>query len=101
MAYYDSIADAWGAETGDQGEALKRFVVNRLVLDRLPDLRGRSVLDLGAGNGYLARLLVRAKRPDRMVITDLSDALLRMAVARRPVRSALYARVDYDARTSG
>lgn len=40
MAYYDSIADAWEAETGDEGGALKRLVVNRLVLDRLPDLRG-------------------------------------------------------------
>jgi SAM-dependent methyltransferase len=82
MPYYDRIARKWHAVTGSRGGALKDAVLNDLVLSRLPDLAGLSVLELGAGNGYFLPLALRrssGRGPARVVITDQSSALLRIA----------------------
>ncbi|MEW6349799.1 MAG: hypothetical protein AB1646_12105 [Thermodesulfobacteriota bacterium] len=58
-AFYDAIARKWHAITGSQGGALKRYVLNELVLGALPGISGMSILELGAGNGYFIPLVLR------------------------------------------
>lgn len=78
-AYYDRIARKWHAVTGAQGGALKRFILNDLVLDHLSGIAGLAILELGAGNGYFLPLVLRrfsGQVPERIVITDQSRVLL-------------------------
>lgn len=44
----------------DQGDFAKRHLINGPLLDQLGPVDGRRVLDAGAGEGYLSRLLARA-----------------------------------------
>jgi SAM-dependent methyltransferase len=59
MSYYDTLAKKWHAATGDKGGAFKELVLNDLLLRKLPPLGGRSILELGAGNGYFLPLALR------------------------------------------
>ena len=59
LSYYDRIAGRWDKVTGRAGGAFKRLVLNDRILGLIGDVSGRDVLEIGAGNSYLARLLWR------------------------------------------
>jgi SAM-dependent methyltransferase len=91
MSYYDRIADAWDKLTGDEGGPFKRHVLNDRLLGLLPDVGDRVVVELGAGTGYFARLLCRrrpGRLPRRLVVTDASGELLRIARERHAAPGA-------------
>jgi SAM-dependent methyltransferase len=95
--YYDRIAGKWHAVTGSRGGALKRFLLNDLLIDRMPEVAGRAILELGAGNGYFLPLAFRrfsGQVPSRVVITDQSRALLDLARRSFPLSGAEYSTLD-------
>jgi SAM-dependent methyltransferase len=97
MAYYDRIAKKWHDVTGSSGGPLKALVLNDLLLDRLPELAGRSILELGAGNGYFLPLALRrfsGQVPARVVVTDQSAAQLQIARRAFRVPDAQYLVLD-------
>ena len=59
MTYYDRIAKQWHQATGHKGGAFKELVLNDVLLKKLPTIESSSILELGAGNGYFLRLLLR------------------------------------------
>jgi len=71
--FYESFAEEWDARM-DRNEIEKRL---RLVFSRLlrrEDVRGKRVLDAGAGMGYFSRVL--AEWGARLVALDMGPALL-------------------------
>ena len=97
MAYYDRIARQWHAATGYHGGPFKRFVLNDLLLERIGSPEDQSILELGAGNGYFCRLMLRrfaGRPPRRLVISDLSPALLETAKGSLNVPGAEYEVLD-------
>ena len=60
----------------------------RVMLDLLPDLRERRVLDLACGSGRYARLLTERAAAD-VVALDFSAAMLRQVSAGHPVRASM------------
>ncbi len=97
MAYYDRIARQWHASTGYHGGPFKRFVLNDLLLERIGSPGDQSILELGAGNGYFCRLMLRrfaGRPPRRLVITDQSPALLETAKGNLNVPAAEYKVLD-------
>lgn len=97
MSYYDRIAAQWDEETGPSGGAFKRLVLNDRMLALIGDVSGRDVLEVGAGNGYLARLLARrhsGREPARLVVSDASARLLEIAARRYAAPRAEYVRLD-------
>jgi SAM-dependent methyltransferase len=86
----------WYSERqGDTGDAWHRTLIDPPLLGRLGDLPERTrVLDLGCGNGYLARRLARRKA--RVTGIDLSAPLLAVARAweRREPLGIRYLRRD-------
>ena len=42
----------WHAVTGYRGGAFKQFVLNDVLLENIPAIASKSILELGAGNGY-------------------------------------------------
>jgi ubiquinone/menaquinone biosynthesis C-methylase UbiE len=79
---WNQIADDWVAHA-DTNDYRNHFLMPRL-LAMLGDVRGRSVLDLGCGEGGYAREL--ARRGARVVAVDGSDRLIE--VARRRAHDA-------------
>lgn len=76
-AYAEQVA--WRERAGVAGDPLG--IAPRL-LELLGDLSGRTVLDAGCGEGYLARIL--AARGARVVGIDVSPRLIALARARDP-----------------
>ena len=83
--------------TGHSGGPLKRYVLNERLLARIESVGGLTILELGAGNGYFLPLLMRrfsGQTPDRLLITDQSQALLDIAQTTFRIDGAEYARLD-------
>ncbi|GCE07462.1 class I SAM-dependent methyltransferase [Dictyobacter aurantiacus] len=45
---------------GDEGDLTRQHLLNPAIFELLGDVRGRTILDAGCGQGYLCRLLARA-----------------------------------------
>ncbi|HVV87592.1 MAG TPA: class I SAM-dependent methyltransferase [Kofleriaceae bacterium] len=73
-ALYTESAHAW---VRDQPTSLSDFTARPRVLELCGDLRGRRVLDLGCGEGYVARQLARAGA--QVLGIDLSPGMIEQA----------------------
>ena len=96
-AYYDRIAKQWHRITGYHGGAFKRYVLNDRIIARIEGIEGRSILELGAGNGYFVPLLLRrfsGQRPARLIISDQSQAQLDIARSTFGIDGAEYLQLD-------
>jgi SAM-dependent methyltransferase len=83
--------------TGHHGGAFKRYVLNDSLLGKIEGIAGCAILELGAGNGYFAPLMLRrfsGQRPERLVISDQSQAQLSTAQAVFHLHGAEYAQLD-------
>lgn len=97
MAFYDSIAKQWHEATGYKGGAFKEQVLNRVLLDKLLAIEQKSILELGAGNGYFLPLVLRrfsGQVPAQIVVTDQSERLLEIAKRYFRISDATYQRLD-------
>ena len=97
MAYYDRIAKQWHDITGYAGGAFKELVLNDVLLRQIPGIEGRSLLELGTGNGYFLPLVFRrfsGQVPRAVVITDQSETLLSIARKRFTIPMAAYQVLD-------
>ena len=95
--YYDGIAKKWHGISGAQGGAMKRFVLNDLVLSKIPGIAGAAILELGAGNGYFMPLVLRrfsGQVATRIIISDQSKVLLGIAQRKFKIRNAEYMVLD-------
>ncbi|MGD2110182.1 MAG: class I SAM-dependent methyltransferase, partial [Phycisphaerae bacterium] len=101
MTYYDRIAERWHGATGGDGGPFCRLVMNDLILGQIPSIEDRSILELGAGNGYFLPLLLdnfRGQGPSRVVVTDASSRLVATAESEFHIEDAEYQRLDVRAR---
>lgn len=97
MTYYDRIARQWHIATGHKGGAFKSLVLNDVLIESIGDIDGRAVLELGAGNGYFIPQLLRRRGgqiPRKLIITDISIEMLRIAEKEFRVREAKYQQLD-------
>ncbi len=95
--YYDHIAKQWHRVTGHHGGAFKRYVLNDRVLGKIGRIEGLALLELGAGNGYFAPLMLRrcsGQNPSRLVISDQSAAQLDIAQSAFRIDGAEYLVLD-------
>jgi SAM-dependent methyltransferase len=93
MAYYDNIAKHWHETTGRKGGAFKELVLNGILLEKIPGIGDRSILELGAGNGYFLPMVLRrfsGQVPSGVVVTDESRQLLEIAQRHFRIPDAKY-----------
>jgi SAM-dependent methyltransferase len=72
-------------------------VLNDCILEKIERVEGRAILELGAGNGYFAPLMLRrfsGQTPARLVISDQSQAQLETAQSAFGLEGAEYLRLD-------
>jgi 2-polyprenyl-3-methyl-5-hydroxy-6-metoxy-1,4-benzoquinol methylase len=81
------VIDAWQSNAArslahfdDEGDLVRRHLLNPAIFELLGDVRGRRILDAGCGNGYLARLL--ARRGARMTGVEPVAAFIEIATTR-------------------
>lgn len=68
-----------------------------MLLEKVGRIEGRAILELGAGNGYFAPLLLRrysGQTPARLVISDQARALVDIAQSAFSVAGAEYLALD-------
>lgn len=54
---WEEMADSWDAAQGDEGDLWHRTLIDPTFLEVVGDVSNQRVLDLGCGNGYIARKL--------------------------------------------
>ena len=72
-------------------------MLNDLLLDKIGRIEGQAILELGAGNGYFAPLLLRrysGQTPQRLVISDQAQALVDIARETFSIEGAEYGAID-------
>lgn len=97
MAYYDRIAKQWHRVTGYKGGPFKELILNKEILSTIGGVADRTILELGAGNGYFLPLMLRhfsGQLPTRIVVTDQSEKLLELAQRQFKVTDAEYLVLD-------
>jgi SAM-dependent methyltransferase len=77
---WDELSDWWDRKQGDQGDLWHSTLIDPALLKVMGDCRGKAVLDLGCGNGYLARRL--ARRGAKVTALDASPRMDKNAKAR-------------------
>ncbi|MFW9789121.1 MAG: methyltransferase domain-containing protein [Candidatus Thorarchaeota archaeon] len=76
-ASWDEVAEDYHKTVGDTGDSYHRNFVNPVIFAILGDLKGKTVLDLACGQGYLSRIL--AKKGAQVIGVDLSQKMLEIA----------------------
>jgi ubiquinone/menaquinone biosynthesis C-methylase UbiE len=97
MSSYDRIAKQWHETTGHKGGPFKELVLNDILLEKIPEIAGRSILELGAGNGYFLPMVLRrfsGQAPSGIVVTDQSGQLLEIAQRHFRIKGAAYELLD-------
>lgn len=97
MAYYDQIAQRWHKATGYKGGSFKKHVLNEILVQKMRGVSGKTILELGAGNGYFMQLALQyfsGQLPQRIVISDKSTALLSIAKTQFHISQAEYLPLD-------
>lgn len=72
---YDKIAKQYKEA---EGNVYRKYSLEWMFFDRLGDLRGKSVLDLGCGEGYYTRL-IKERGAGAVVGIDISPKMLDIA----------------------
>lgn len=74
MSIYENktFAEYWNERAGDAGEVYKRFVLDPLLFNKLGSLNGKTILELGCGNGYLANKFID-EDVERLILVDISE----------------------------
>lgn len=65
------FAEFWNNRAGYDGEPYKRYVLDPIMLKKLGSINGKVILELGCGNGYLAKTFLK-QQPKKVILTDLS-----------------------------
>ncbi len=82
---WDSLAEWRDHRMGERGDLWHRALIDPALLSVLGSVRGRRVLDIGCGNGYLTRRF-RRQGASRAVGVDASAASIRLARRREAAR---------------
>jgi ubiquinone/menaquinone biosynthesis C-methylase UbiE len=77
---WPELAEWYDAKMGDAGDLWHRELIDPPLIGLVGEVRGRTLLDVACGNGYLARRFARAG--GKVVGTDASAPVVELARAR-------------------
>ncbi len=77
---WDALSDWYDLKQGEVGDLWHRALIDPVLLKAVGDCRGKHVLDLGCGNGYLSRRL--ARQGAEVTAVDASPKMIKNAKAR-------------------
>lgn len=77
MAFYDNVAKQYSDSMSDGGDFYHRTQIDPSIYKIIGDPKGKTIYDLGCGNGYIARNL--ARKGAKVFASDISSELVRLA----------------------
>lgn len=77
MATYDAFAREYSMSMGEEGDYFHKTQIDPYVYKIIGDPKGKSIYDLGCGNGYMSRIL--AKKGAKVASSDNSKELIEIA----------------------
>jgi len=97
MPYYDRIAKQWHSITGYSGGSFKRLILNDKILSKTARIEDKAILEIGSGNGYFMKLLLKkfsGQIPSKIIISDVSKSQLELAKKHFYIPDAEYLILD-------
>lgn len=82
MGNWDDLSDWYDDKQGESGDLWHRALIDPMLLKLIGDCRDKEILDLGCGNGYLARRF--AREGARVTAIDSSLKMIKNAQAHDP-----------------
>lgn len=76
---WDQVAEWWNSEAGDAGVWHQQHDIDPVIFEILGNVKNKRIIEIGCGNGYLARLL--ARKGAIVTAIDSSSKLLAFAIA--------------------
>jgi len=73
----EQIAEQWHKEVGEEGIWHQKHDIDPVIFKLLGGVKGKKILEIGAGNGYFSRLL--AKKGAKVTATDIASKLISFA----------------------
>ena len=73
-----TFAEYWNKRAGNEGEIYKRLILDPIMLKLVEPFEGKTILDLGCGNGYLAKQFL-LRSPKKVILMDISEYNLAFA----------------------
>ncbi|MCL5430364.1 MAG: class I SAM-dependent methyltransferase [Candidatus Marsarchaeota archaeon] len=77
---WDMIAEDYERRVGDKGDIYHRLYINPVLFRLLGQVKGRKILDLACGSGYISRIL--ARKGAKVTGIDSSERLISIAEQR-------------------
>ena len=77
MSSYDNFAKTYSDSMGDTGDEVHQTQIDPYVFQIIGDPKGKTLCDLGCGNGYMARYF--AQKGARVFASDISLELVNIA----------------------
>jgi ubiquinone/menaquinone biosynthesis C-methylase UbiE len=59
IACWNRNAERWNEAMGEEGDSIRKYLTNSVVLNELEPIAEKKILDMGSGNGYLSRKLAK------------------------------------------
>lgn len=78
--FWEEFSAEYEKSVGETGDVHHEFVINPVVFALLGDLKGKTVLDAGCGNGYLSRKMAKAAK--KVVGIDFTKTFIQTAKER-------------------
>ncbi len=95
MADWEDLSDWYDRKQGESGDLWHRALIDPALLKLVGDCRGKKILDLGCGNGYLARRF--ARNGARVTAVDSSSRMIKNARAHDPMNILKIVYIQSDA----
>jgi 2-polyprenyl-3-methyl-5-hydroxy-6-metoxy-1,4-benzoquinol methylase len=83
------IASGYNDSMGDTGDYSHRHTIDPPLFELAGDVTGKAVYDIGCGNGYIARRMVR-EGANEVWASDISEEMIALAKARYPSTGITY-----------
>jgi len=74
----EKFAEYWNERTSDKGGAYTRYVTDPIMFKLIGSLKNKTILELGCGNGYLAKKFI-GENAQKVILMDISNYNLNFA----------------------
>ncbi len=86
---FEKFANEYDNAMGDNGDYTHLKTITPALFDLIKNPKGFKIYDVGCGNGYIARRLVREGAKE-VFASDISETMIHIAKSRYPIHSIIY-----------